>query len=157
MRARALTISIGVCSTLLVSCSDDGSGQLTKAEYIEKGDELCLELVEDFEQLADDAPETPEESVEFFETIVELAERTLEDFESLAPPDDGTTVHRELVSALRESIVKVREARTAVERRDAAAAAAAFREGAQIGMRSDAPAKAYGFQVCGSESQLRTS
>jgi hypothetical protein len=153
-------IAVTLVSIFVVAgCGDDDEGgggaasgeQLTKAEFIEAGDELCDRFVT--ETAALDEPMTQDEVVTFLDRAIEIAEQVHDDMAALQPPPDGESVHEALTSALSESTEKVREARDAADEGDAPAAEAAFAEAVEIGQRSDAEAKEYGFEVCGSEAE----
>lgn len=135
--------------------SDDHSDTLSKDEYIVQGDALCNRFLR--ETAAPDEPVSPEEFVGFLDAAIEAAEDIYAEFSQLAPPPDGEQVHRSLLSALSESTEKVREAREAAADGDFARFESAMSAAVEIGRRSDAEAKAYGFTVCGSEDEIEVS
>ena len=145
----ALVVSMAACGS-----DSDASGEaLTKEEFILQGDALCQKFLEDSEAIEE--PTDIEGLIALLDDAIERGETTLDDFKALEPPADGEAVLASLVTALEDSLPKIREARDAATDRDQAATGAAMDEAVAIGQSSDEPAKAYGFQVCGSEAELR--
>lgn len=142
-----------VCGVFTLSaCDSGGGGALTKAEYIAMGDEVCRRFLEQGNALTE--PESPSDLVTFLDEAVRLAEAAYADFDALRPPSDGEAVHQELLSALATSTDHARDARGAAERADFEAMTTSMEAAVEAGTRSDEAAKAYGFEVCGSESEL---
>ncbi len=157
----------GVASGVLLvvafagGCGDDdegastSDGPLTREEYIAAGDALCRGFIEDTEALQEPEPETREELAAFLGEALALGEEVSAGFAAMEPPADAAEVHQALRSSLDESIPHVRAAQEAVEAGDGAAAQAALDLATDVGDDSDEAARAYGFEVCGSESELR--
>lgn len=146
---RSAPALIAVVVLAVAACG--GSSGLSKDEFIEQGDALCQRFQDETDEVAE--PETEEELVEYLDEVIGIAQSTQEDFEALDPPEGGESVHEALVDSLEKSIAKVREARDAFEDDDQEAFEAAFEEAVELGEASDEEAKAYGFEVCGSESE----
>lgn len=148
-------LGVGVIPLLLAvaACGSDEPETLSKSEYIEQADVLCTAFMNEVD--AQELPTSPDEAVEYFDALIPSADETHAGFEELEPPPDGTEVHEALLTSLSESTDKVREAREAAARGDGEAINAAMAEAAEIGQRADEQAKAYGFEICGSEGELR--
>ena len=138
------------CLMALAACG--GGDGLSKADFIEQADQLCL----DFNTKASALPEPQSEAelVRWLDDAMALAEVMEKDLDALAPPDDGKKVHQALLTSLRDSTDRVRDARDAAERQDQAGFESAMGDAQEIGQRADTEAKAYGFKVCGSEDEL---
>lgn len=148
-RSFAMLVPMAALSLVLLLAPSCGSGSLSKADYISKGDALC----QDFQQRGKAVPQptTDADVVPYLDSLIKIADETYADFTALKPPEDATSVHQALLSSLSAGTAKIKEARTAAAAGDQAAMEKALNEAADVGGASDAEAKAYGFKVCGSE------
>ena len=145
---------VSACVTLgLVACGG-GDDKLSKADFIESGDKLCLDFNTKAKDLATPPPESAPQLVTLLDKTLALADETRADLEALKAPEDGEAVKKALVESLRLSTNRVRDARDAADRGDGEGFESAMAEADQIGKRADEEAKAYGFEVCGSEDEL---
>jgi hypothetical protein len=142
--------ALGTCA--LVACGDDDGDRLLKPDYIKQADELCRRFVEEGTALAD--PTTVAEKATFVEAAIELADELYADFEALDEPEDAEDVHERLLLALEQSTAKMREAQATYENGDEVAGDADVDDAIALGQAADDEAKAYGFEVCGSEDEL---
>jgi hypothetical protein len=134
---------------LLGACGGDDA--LSKSEFIAEADKLCQAFNDKFKNAN---PQSMEQIIALFDQAIAAAGDTQAEFEDLKPPEDGEAVHQALVSSLRDSTDKVREARDAAKAGNGEGLQNAMREAEELGSRADAEAKAYGFKVCGSEEEL---
>lgn len=153
MASRFTVVAVLALTLALSSCGDDDGGALSKDEYIAQGDALCQQFMDETEALGE--PSTVQELITMMDAAIDLADETHAGFSDLEPPPDGESVHERLLSSLEESTDKMREARDHAADGDQAGFTAAVDEAVAIGGASDEPAKDYGFEVCGSEEDLR--
>jgi hypothetical protein len=138
-------------ATLLAACgdSDAGKGPLSKAEFIERADEICS----DFQTAVKDAraltPDTFAELEGQLTTFIEEAEKTLKAFRELEPP----TADEDTVSAYEglgeQNIAVLRKMRDAAEDADQERVRSFQDDLLNIAARQKGIAKTFGFKVCG--------
>lgn len=147
--------ALGFLCLVLLSCTGDGDGDetMSKSDYVSQADEICTEFME--AGIALGSPSSPEDLVDYFDEAILQAERAATDLSALNPPGEAEAVHDALLTSLTESTDKVREARAAAADGDMDRVGAAMEDATQIGARADADAKEFGFEVCGSESEIR--
>ena len=129
--------------------AEDGSDSesLTKAEFIEQGDTICLALSMASEEV--EPPDSPEGMPLYLTELVGQAEEALRQFELLEPPADGQDVHESLILALGTSIATVEGAITAYENGDQVTGGDLLTQAAEEGDAADEELQAYGFEQCG--------
>lgn len=133
--------------------TDDTSGEsedenrLTKDEFIEQGDTICLALSMASQEV--EPPESPEGMPLYLTELVGQAEAAYEQFELLEPPEDGEDVHQSLLEALSTSIATVEGAITAYENGDSVTGGDLLTQATEEGDAADQELQAYGFQECG--------
>lgn len=131
----------------------DDAGALSRADYISRVDQVCRDFMEETDAFGE--PENPQELADLLDAAIALAEETGDELRSIEPPPDASDVHRDLMASLDGSLAEMRNARRALEEGDFEAMGRSLDAAVDIGDDSDEAAKAYGFEVCGSESQLR--
>lgn len=129
-----------------------GSDKLSKPEYIAEGDALCQRFV-DQSEAAMEGVETTEQLSQAFGKLIADAKQVDTDLEALSPPDDATEVDAKLLDSLRKTTTAMGQVVDALERNDDSWQQL-LEEADRVGSASDAAAKAYGFEVCGSEGEL---
>lgn len=160
---RSLTILFAVLSLAAASAcgggdtdangddsSASGGGQLTKAEFIERGDAICSEL-----SVSTGSVETPSDETDFARYLTEVrghAEASRESWELLEPPTDGEDVHQAVLDQLTTAIESVDGAIAAAESGDTVTAGDLLQQADEAGDAVDAEAQAYGFQECGKDN-----
>lgn len=130
----------------------ESEDRLTKEEFIEQGDTICLALSLAGEEV--EPPESPEGMPLYLTELVGQAEEAYRQFELLEPPEDGEDVHRSLLEALSTSIATVEGAITAYENGDTVTGGDLLAQATDEGDAADQELQAYGFQECGSESPV---
>ena len=134
--------------------TDDTTGEssdseaLTKEEFIEQGDTICLALSMASEEV--EPPDSPEGMPLYLTELVGQAEEALRQFELLEPPADGQDVHESLIEALSASIATVEGAITAYENGDQVTGGDLLAQATDEGDAADEELQAYGFEQCGS-------
>ncbi|HUR49051.1 MAG TPA: hypothetical protein VMY88_05915 [Acidimicrobiales bacterium] len=123
--------------------------QLTRAEFLERGDAICGEL-----EVAVSLVESPQSQEDFAHYLTEIrgpVEAARESWELLVPPDDGQDVHQALLDSLTEGLEALNGAITAAESGDTVTAEDLLSEADRAGDEVDAQAQAYGFEECGKD------
>jgi uncharacterized protein YicC (UPF0701 family) len=144
---------------LAVACGgDDGGGdaELTQAQVIERGDDICREAqsrVDDLDALNQDpfAADTDREA--FVDAIDEATEATrdaLDELRQLDGPDDLDELLSEIYELREEALADIQEAKAAVEDDDQETAVERFEAGGAKMEEADTLANEAGFEVCGS-------
>ena len=123
------------------------SDALTKEEFIEQGDTICLALAMASDEV--EPPDSPEGMPLYLTELVGQAEEAQRQFELLEPPADGQDVHQSLILALGTSIATVEGAITAYENGDQVTGGDLLNQAAEEGDAADEELQAYGFQQCG--------
>ena len=138
-------IALSACATLaLAGCGDDGgseSEELSKAEFIEKADEICAEgdeVIDEAEEgFADpDAPTEEEIDAAVEDVVIPEYERQLEELGDLEPPADDKDTIDEMLEHLQDAVDAMKEDWQSQE------TATAFQEASAI-------ATEYGLEECG--------
>jgi len=128
--------------------SESASGeQLTKEEFLERGDAICGEL-----DVALGLVESPTDQTDFARYLKEVrgpAEAAREDLELLVPPDDGEDVHQALLDQFTSGLESLDGAITAAEAGDTVTAGDLLAEADRDGDAVDTQLQAYGFKECG--------
>ena len=148
---RAVTVLVALGLASLGACGDDDDGgaeALTKAEFIDRGDDICRAAAEDGEDL--DAPEsTTEDLSRYLTEAQELLTDAAADFEALQPPADGEEVQRLYLAALRDTVDLLGDAKAAAEDGDLQTALGIVQD-SDPQAEARGPLQTYGFEVCGS-------
>jgi hypothetical protein len=153
MGSRLSAAALAILSLLIGACGDDGGGEaLSRDEYVAAADELCSDFAEQGEALTE--PETVDDVADLLTESIRLGESMSSKFAALQPPAEAEQVHASLRAALDGGVEKLRDAVAAIEAGDVDGMTSAVEEAVEIGQSSDEAAKAFGFEVCGSESEL---
>ena len=134
-----------------VDNAETSSDQLTKDEFIEKGDAICGELEVGTSLV--EFPQSQEEFAAYLTGIRGPTEAARESWELLEPPSEGEQVHQAMLDALTERLEALNGGITAAESGDTVTAEDLRAEADRAGAEADAPAQAYGFTECGSGDQ----
>jgi hypothetical protein len=157
MTLRLVIVGLVVMAFAAAGCGDDddaAGGVLSREEYVAEGDEICRELLD--AGAAFRIPESPEDLEELLRSAIEVLDATSRKLAGLVPPADAALVHAALRNALDGGLAKLRQALLGFEGGNIDATIAALSEAQDIGDDSDQAAKDYGFQVCGSEEEIRS-
>jgi hypothetical protein len=124
-----------------------GATSLSKADYIEQADQICLETNNSIAGVDVSAPTADTD-------LGKLVEGELQQLQSLPLPTEDTSTLDDFLSALDKQARAYKEKGTAVERGDTAAAAEIDTTlDKATGQAADAAA-AFGFEVCGDTSKV---
>jgi len=126
----------------------------TKAEYIERADEICTAARGELEPLREEADAADQRGdfdalAEAIEQFVVIAERQLDELDALVEPvGDEEEIDAYLAGAL-ETVNFLRSEGQAVANRNQQAAVALAQQAEASAERARRAASSYGFQVCG--------
>lgn len=168
MKQGAVIVAALVLALLAGGCDSDDSGdgaqdtggeqtatseRLSKAEAIERGDEICAEYRERREEIerASEGTSDTDEQAELVRELAVEAESVADQLDELAVPPEDEAVSDNYITIAREQIVLVRRAADALEDGDLADANALVESGQETAARLRGIAQGYGFKVCGSE------
>lgn len=132
---------------LLTGCGSDGE-QLSAAELVARGDEICRTGQERFAEIQSRPPANAVEALAQTEDLVAVASDELNELRRLRPPQELSEAYERYLEARGSALELLEEGRDAAERRDAKAYAEAQAEaGAEMGKRRQLAA-AVGFEIC---------
>lgn len=123
-------------------------GELSRAEFVAQGDEICAEARDAFSELQEVPPRTAPQAADLTERLVDIAEDELEAIERLNQPSELDDQVDRYLAAREEGIELLREGRDAAKTGEPRRyAAAQLRLGA--GQRSRrSQAREIGFREC---------
>lgn len=96
-------------------------GQLSREEFVERGDEICAEARAEFKQRQSEPPRSAGAAGELTRELVEVAEDEHDDLEGLAEPDQLSALVDRYLAAQEEGIDLMRSGVEAAEAADARA------------------------------------
>lgn len=92
--------------------------ELTEAEFIAQGDEICREAHDEFLDLQESTPRTPSDAEELTETLIEVAEEERDAIADLREPDSLSDQVERYLEVRDEGIDLLREGLAAAEDAD---------------------------------------
>lgn len=129
-----------------------GCGQgdpLSAEELTARGDELCAEGRERFDEIQRQPPGNASEAADQAEELVEVASEELDELEDLRPPEELSDPYDRYLEARRSALESLERGRDAASDSDAEAYASAQREVVREAEERERLARAVGFEVCG--------
>ncbi len=137
-----------VALALLLDLGSAGEEELSEAEFLARGDEICRQSDRDFEELQGSAPATAGEAAELTETLIDISETELEQIRELgAPPVVEQPLERYL-DAREQGIEELEAGLEAAQERDAFAYAEAQAKVAGGQVKRLQLAREVGFDEC---------
>jgi len=146
-----IALPLAVALAALAGC---GEGDPHRAdELTARGDELCAEGRERFEEIQRQPPGNAREAADQAEELVEVAGDELEELEELRPPEELSDAYDRYLEARRSALESLERGRDAASDSDAEAYASA--QGEVVGEADERGrlARAVGFEVCGKPSR----
>lgn len=129
--------------------AETGEVRLTKAQWIEEADAICVQAEDELEALG--TPESLADIVALVPRAIEISEKQLGKLRALRPPAaDEATLTRAL-DLLEQQIDVLRRLGEAATAGDGAAVGEIATEGNTLNKEADRIAQAYGLEVCGSD------
>jgi hypothetical protein len=142
---------------------DDGAAQtatttetVSKAEFIEQGDDLCGQFREEVEGLDEELTAALEdgdyeEAATILSGGLEITRRQLEEFEALPTPEADAAVIDDYLSSTEQQLAITDRLVEALRDQDVSQISALAEEVDEIETETDGIAKGYGFKVCGQQ------
>jgi len=144
---RPALLSALAAAALLAGCGDDAE-QVSAEELVGRGDELCGEGRQRFEEIQGEPPANAGEALEQSEELVEVASDELSELRRLRPPEELRERYDDYLEARGRALELLEQGRDAASDRDAAGySEAQTRLAADEGERAKL-ARAVGFRVC---------
>jgi hypothetical protein len=144
----ALGVALLVGLAILLDRGPFADEELTGAEFVKRGDEICAQAQEDFEDLQESVPTTAGEAAEVTEELVAIALDELDGISDLsAPAELDAAIDRYLV-AREAGIDLLRDGVAAAEDGDALAYARAQADLASSQLKRERLARQLGFSEC---------
>jgi ElaB/YqjD/DUF883 family membrane-anchored ribosome-binding protein len=150
LRAEA-TRSVAVLAATAVAlagCGGDDTDDVSAEELISRGDELCREGQQRFEQIQGDTPANAAEALEQTEALVQVADEELDELSRMRPPEELRDAYDRYLDARADGLELLERGRDAAEDGDAEAyAEAQTKLAAEQGTRVEL-AREIGFSAC---------
>ena len=148
-RARSLAPLAGALLALstLAGCGG-GSGPLTKAEFISKGDQICKSAHDQFVQAQKHSPTTADEAVALTQQLINISESELSQIRGLNAPSEVQPALDRYLSAREQGIAILRKGLSAAQNGNPQAYAAAQAEITKTQVKRLKLARKVGFHEC---------
>jgi hypothetical protein len=105
--------------TPLIDLGPFADDELSEAEFLARGDEICTTAHEGFADAQSKASgQTPSEAVALTDDLIEIAEQELADIEALDPPEELADDVDRYLAARERGLETLREGRAAAEKAD---------------------------------------
>src|SRR5918996_1493324 len=139
---------IAVMVALFVLLDPFGDEEVSRAEFLAQGDEICAEAHEAFTELQAETPATAREAVDLTEQLVNIAEDERDEIEDLNGPSDLDDEVDAYLSARQEGIDLLHHGLDAAEDNDGQTYAASQAKVAAQQLERLERAEAIGFDAC---------
>jgi hypothetical protein len=148
--AKALAISIAgvIAATAAAGCG--GPQKVTAAELDQKGDAICRELQDKFNQIQAQPPANAAGAVDQTKDLVGAAEDADSSLHDMEPPAALQTPYKIYLDARDQAVDQLKRGQDAAENQDSAAYGAAQQAVVQSAPRRKQLAQSLGFRVCSS-------
>ena len=123
-------------------------GELSEAEFLDRGDEICAQAHEEFLNIQGSTPRTAGDAEAQVEALIEVAEEERDALEDLNPPPSLADGLKRYVAARQEGIDVLREGLSAARNDDSAAYEAAQAKLASQQADRQETARRLGFREC---------
>jgi hypothetical protein len=148
--AAALATVLVATLAFLPGCGGGGGdgGQLTKSEFLAKGDEICRHGSEQYAELQKDPPKTSEETAELTQKLIEITRDEVVQIRDLDAPDDVQPALNRYLRAREQGLEILEKGFKAAASNDARAYVAAQAKMAAGQVERLKLAQAVGFSEC---------
>ena len=149
-RARACIAAL-VAATLVVAGCGGGGGELSKSEFVAKGDEICKQAHDQFEgSQPSNPPSSSSQAADLQRKLVDISEAELAEIRDLNAPSDVQQALDRYLASREQGIALLKRGLTAAEHNDAFAYAQAKQKVAATQRHRTELARAVGFKECSS-------
>jgi hypothetical protein len=146
-RIAAVGVAAASVAVAAIGCGG-GPEEVDADELVEKGDEICREGQERFEQIQSDAPANANEAVDQTDLLIQESEDELNALRDLEPPDELRESFDRYLEARGRALEYLRRGRDAADAQDSEAYLQAQQGVAKRARERRDLAEAVGFQVC---------
>jgi hypothetical protein len=146
---RIATVGVAAASMAVaaIGCGG-GPEEVSTEELVEKGDEICRQGQERFEEIQSDAPANSNEAVDQTDLLIQESEDELNALRDLEPPDELRDPYDRYLEARGRALEYLRRGRDAADAQDSEAYLEAQNGVAKRARERRDLAEAVGFQVC---------
>ena len=148
--AKALAISIAGLIAAWSAAGCGGSQKVSAAELDQKGDSICRELQQKFNQIQAHPPANASGAVDQTKDLIGAAEDADSKLHDMEPPGALQGRYRTYLDARDQAVDQLKRGQDAAGNQDSAAYAAAQRAVVQSAPRRKQLAQSLGFKVCSS-------
>ena len=144
------TISVFPALAILALAGGCGGGkqQVTAAELVQKGDQICRQEQSGFSQIQAHPPANASDAADLTKALVRTAESADSKLSDLQPPDELKAQLDSYLSARDRAIDELKKGQDAAENQDSATYGAAQAAVVQSAPERRRLARAVGFKVC---------
>ena len=122
--------------------------ELSRAEFLERGDEICSKAHDEFTELQADRPQTASQAAELTARLVDISEQELDDIDDLNGPSELDEPLGAYLSSREDGIEQIRNGFDAAGEHNAFAYATAQAKVASEQLGRLELARAVGFEIC---------
>jgi hypothetical protein len=144
---RSVAVLVAAAAVALAGCGDD-TEDVSAEELISRGDELCREGQQRFEEIQGDTPADAAEALEQTEALVEVADEELDELSRMRPPEELRDAYDRYLDARADALELLERGRDAAEDGDAKAYAEAQTKLAAEQRTRVELAREIGFSAC---------
>jgi hypothetical protein len=126
----------------------ENDGTLTRAEFVQQGDEICKEAHDQFAENQKRPPDTASAAAALTESLIAISENELNDIRNLDAPSEVQSALDRYLAAREEGIALLRKGLEAAQKKDARAFAAAQANIAATQVKRLRLAQQVGFSEC---------
>jgi hypothetical protein len=144
----AIGVAALIVLAILLDLGPFADEELSDAEFLARGDEICREAHEEFERLQARRPNTASEAADLTGNLIEISEGELDEIRDLNPPAPLERPLGRYLDSREEGIEQLKKGLEAAEERDAFAYADAQAKVAAAQVRRLQLAKEVGFREC---------
>jgi hypothetical protein len=148
VKTGALLMATAIAVALAACGSGGGGEQLTKADFLAKGDAICKRAHDQFVQLQQDPPNTAGEAAALTDKLIKISRDELGRIQGLKEPDELQPAVERYLQAREEGIALLEKGLQAAQDKDAQGYAAAQAKIAAGQVKRLKLAKAVGFTQC---------
>jgi hypothetical protein len=148
LAAALLGVAVLVLGGILFDLGPFSDDELSRAEFVAEGDEVCSQAHHDFERLQDSPPRTAGEAAELTGDLLAISRQELDAIADLEAPSEVSSALERYLDAREEGMERLREGVEAAEAGDARAYAKAQAELEKSQPDRLSLAREVGFDVC---------
>ena len=143
-----LAVALLLFTAVAVAGCGGGKEQVTAAELVQKGDRICTEEGDRFNQIQSAPPASAKAAQDQTSELVDAAESAHSDLEDLDPPDAQQPTYDSYLDAHQAAIDQMKKGENAAENQDSATYGAAQEAVAKAAPQRRRLASQLGFKVC---------